>query len=145
MSSEPNRGVKSFWLSVAIGAYTGVTLQFLLASWYEPIDFSELWAIPLILIIYGLFAVPFVALGLAIFGLPLTHLLYRSARKSWVGAIAILWSAVAGKLLFFAVDHLMFFGQYEIAKIQLLDMGIIYGLPTGVAWWLLRRRELIAI
>ena len=135
-------GARSFWLSVLIGAYAGLILQFLLASRGQPVDPSELWVLPFGLAIYGLLAIPFVASGLIVFGLPLTPLLKKHARRWWVGLIAVIWGALAGKLHFYAIDHLLFFGYYEFAKIEILDMGVIYGVPTGIAWWLLYRRRL---
>lgn len=131
----------AYWPSVFIGAYVGIILQMAITAWVEPVDPAELWAIPVLLVCYGLFAVPFVALGLAIFGLPVTGLLQRSAERWWVGAIAAVWGCIAGKLMFYAVDHLLFFGLYDILKISIVDIGVIYGLPTGLAWWALRRRQ----
>lgn len=135
---------KPFWLSVMIGAFGGVITQIGITSWNVPVAPSELWAIPVLVTVYGLIAVPFVALGLVIFGLPATVLLRRRARETWVGLAAAIWGAAAGKLMFFAVDHLLFFGLYEIGKLQILDLGIVYGLPTAVAWWLLYRRTFAA-
>jgi hypothetical protein len=133
---------RAYWPSVFIGAYAGIILQMIITTWSEPIDLSELWAIPVLLVIYGLLAVPFVAVGLALFGLPVTAMLRQRAQNAWVGALAAVWSCLAGKLMFFAVDHLLFFGLYDILKVSFLDMGVIYGLPTGLAWWALNRREL---
>lgn len=132
----------AYWLSVFIGAYVGIILQMVGTTWAKPIDPSELWAVPLILLVYGLFAVPFVALGLGIFGWPVTSLLRGSAQAWWVGAVAALWGGLSGKLMFYAVDHLLFFGFYDLMKVSIRDLGVIYGLPTGLAWWALRRREL---
>jgi hypothetical protein len=36
----------------------------------------------------------------------------------------------------------MFFGGYDPWRITVYDLGIIYGVPTALAWWLLCRREL---
>ena len=36
--------------------------------------------------------------------------------------------------MFYAVDCLIFFGLYDISKLTFLDMGVIYGVPTGLAW-----------
>lgn len=143
MESGQSPSTKSFWRSVLTGAYVGIALQMLLMSWNEPLDVSELWAIPVLLIVYGSIAIPFVAAGLAIFGLPFTRLLVRKAHSWWVGVVAVLWGATAGKLLFYIIDHLLFTGSYEIEKFQLFDMGIIYGIPTGIAWWLFCLREII--
>lgn len=142
MNHEPRSGGRAYWLSALIGAYAGVSLQVILTTWGEPIDPSEIWAIPAIILVYGLLALPFVALGLALFGLPVTRLLRPWAQSWWVGFVAALWGAAAGKILYYAIDHLVFFGFYEFGKVALVDMGIIYGVPTGLAWWLLHRREL---
>lgn len=133
---------RAYWQSVFIGAYVGVILQMVITTWTEPVDPSELWAIPVLLLVYGLLAVPFVAMGLALFGLPVTAMLRQRAQDWWVGALAAVWGCLAGKLMFYAVDHFLFFGLYDIWKVSILDMGVIYGLPTGLAWWALHRREL---
>jgi hypothetical protein len=114
----------------------------LVTTWSYPIDRSEFWAIPVLLLAYGALALPFVALGLAVFGLPATHLLRRRAQEWWVGLFAALWGAVAGKIAFYAMEQLMFFGGYDPWRITVYDLGIIYGVPTALAWWLLCRREL---
>ena len=142
MAYEPGQGGRAYWLSVFVGAFIGVTLQLAMTTWREPVDTSELWAVPVLILAYGLFAVPFVALGLAIFGLPVTGLLRRYAQDWWVGLVAAAWSAVAGKLMFFAIDRLIFFSLYDISKVALLDIGVIYGVPTGLSWWLFYRRKL---
>jgi hypothetical protein len=136
---------EAFWASVFIGAYAGVSLQMAITFWGEPVDPAERWTIPVLLIGYGLFAVPFVALGLALLGLPVARSLGRLPHHWWVGVIAALWSCVAGKLMFYAIDHLLFFGLYDITQVSLLDMGVIYGLPTGLAWWALHRRQLSSL
>ena len=143
MTYQPGRGGRAYWLSVLVGAFAGVILQLIVTTGREPVDASGLWAVPVIILAYGLFALPFVALGLAVFGLPATGLLRRNAQDWWVGLIAVLWGAVAGKLMFYAIDHLIFFGVYDFRDVGLLDMGVIYGVPTGLAWWVLYRRELV--
>lgn len=59
--------------------------------------------------------------------------------NSNLGAVAILWGGVAGKLTYFAIDHLLFFGNHDLRKVELFDMGLLYGVPTGLAWWLMLR------
>lgn len=143
MSHGRGHGGRAYWLSVFIGAFVGVTLQIAITAWREPIEKSELWAVPVLILTYGLFAVPFVALGLAIFGLPATSLLRRYAQDWWVGLVAAVWGAAAGKMMYFLIDHLIFFGFYDFSEVARLDVGVLYGLPTGLAWWLSYRRELV--
>jgi hypothetical protein len=127
-----------------IGAFSGVCLQLVLTAWYEPIKSSEIWVIPVLFAVYGVLAVPFVGLGLAIFGLPLTGLFRPQADRLWVGLVAIVWGAVAGKIVYYVIDHVLFFGYYQLSTIGREDMGLIYGIPTGAAWWLLQRRAFAA-
>ena len=142
MSHDGSLSGRAYGMSVVIGAYAGVTLQMLAATSEGGFNFSEAWAIPIIILVYGLFALPFVALGLALFSLPATRLLRRSAERWWTGVIAALWGGVAGKLTCYAVDHLPFLGLYRIVELRIFDLGLIYGVPTGLAWWLLCRRQL---
>jgi hypothetical protein len=132
----------AFSLSVIVGAFAGMSLQSALALWAagESLNPSELWAVPVIVLIYGAIAIPFVAMGLALFGLPATVLLRRWAGRWWMGTVAILWGGISGKLTYFAIDHLLFFGNYDLRKVELFDMGLLYGVPTGLVWWLMLRR-----
>lgn len=142
MAETKGQARSAYWPSVFIGAYGGVTLQMVAATWGGPPDPSELWVIPVLLLVYGMLAVPFVALGLGLFGLPVTSVIRRWAQSWWVGPFAALWGGVAGKLMFYGIDHLMFFGQYRFLEIGISDMGLLFGVPTGVAWWTLHRQEL---
>lgn len=142
MTDAQSQPRSAFWPSVFIGAYGGVILQMLATLRGGAVDPSELWVIPVLLLFYGLLTVPFVALGLSFFGLPVTGAIRRWAQSWWVGPLAVLWGGLAGKLMFYGIDHLMFFGQYSISEIGFSDMGLFYGVPTGLAWWVLHRREL---
>ena len=92
MTYDAWRSGRAYWLSVLIGSYVGIILQMIVTTWGEPIDRSELWALPVLILIYGLLALPFVALGLAVFGLPVTRLLRRKAQDWRVGILAALWA-----------------------------------------------------
>lgn len=133
---------RAFFLGAIIGAYVGVSLLMAVTLWREPPSSSELWTFPVLILGYGTFALPFVILGLAIFGLPAAYLLRGRAREWWVGGIALLWGALAGKLMFYAIDHLLFFGLYDLDEVSIRDMGIIWGVPTALAWWALHRRTI---
>ncbi len=61
-----------------------------------------------------------------------------------MGVVAALWGCAAGKLMFLMIDRVLFFSSYELMELSIKDMGIIFGLPTGLAWWVLYRRELAA-
>ena len=132
---------RNFGLSVLVGAYAGVILNMLIAMASDGFPWQDLWSVPIIIFFYGLISAPFVAIGLAIFGIPAAHLLDRFSGRWWVGCVAILLGGLAGKILFFAVDHAIFFGYYDIRKIELRDFGILYGAPSGFAWWAFNRRS----
>ena len=127
--------------SVFLGAYVGAILMIVAPPWHGPLDVSELWSLPLGIFILGLFAVPFVAAGLAIFGLPVTMILRHRTQERWGAVVAVVWGCIAGKMMFYLVDRLLLFGNYEFLKFDVFDVGIIYGLPTGIAWWALCRRN----
>jgi hypothetical protein len=131
---------RNYGLSTVIGAYAGVILQLIATSWQSGgVSYDELWALPIIILGYGLFAIPAVALGLMVFGIPALRLLRQNSDRWWIGCIAIASGALAGKLVFLAVDHTFFMGFYEFARISFVDMGVLYGVPTGLAWWVLNR------
>ncbi|MCP5395929.1 MAG: hypothetical protein H6918_04210 [Sphingomonadaceae bacterium] len=134
-----------FFLSAIIGAYAGVSLQLVATFWREPMPTSEFWVIPILILGYGTFALPFVILGLAIFGLPAGYLLRNKAQQWWVGGVAFVWGALAGKLMFYVIDHLLFFGLYDLDEVSINDMGVTWGVPTALAWWVLHRRTLSTV
>lgn len=125
-----------------IGAYAGIVLQSTIAWWAEwrDFDWSEAWQIPLLLAIYGLFALPFVCLGLAVFGIPAARLLHRWRARPWMGLVAAACGALAGKLAYYVIDHTLFFGVYRFWTIE-PDLGLCYGIPTGLAWWWCKRHD----
>ncbi|MFS2112405.1 hypothetical protein ACCC88_22155 [Sphingomonas sp. Sphisp140] len=131
------------FLSAALtGAYVGIALQMALGLSTESLpDWSEIWAVPLVLFLYGLFALPFVSLGLALCGIPAARLLHRWRDRPWMGLVAAVSGALAGKLAYYAVDHLLFFGNYRLWSIEPLDLGLCYGIPTGLAWWWFKRND----
>lgn len=140
MRFDAGPSVTTFFLAVAAGSVGGVILALLYASWNEPPAHSELWPLPAIVVAYGAFAAPFVLVGLAVFGLPATALLRPYWDKWWVGVVAALWGAIAGKIVWFAIDHLMFLGHADAFPV--VDAGVLFGVPTAVAWWFLRRKEI---
>ncbi len=145
MGYDPGAKAKAFLLSVAIGSLIGIAFALVLAVIADPaLSFKDLWLIPLLAFLYGGFAFPFVAIGLALFGLPVTALLREHWDKPWVGIIALFWGAIAGKIMWFAVDRFLFFGNYSVSNISADDPGVVYGVPTAIAWWLLMRKEMAA-
>ena len=137
-------GAKGAWVALfkagLVGAYTGMSLQGLIAwAGMAEFDRSEIWMIPVIIVICGTVAVPFVCLGLVIFGLPADRLLHRYRRRGWVGLVAVVSGAIAGKLFYLVVDRLLFFGLYEPLRSGVMDFGVLYGVPSGVAFWWFRR------
>ena len=140
MRFEAGPGVTTFLLAVAAGSVGGVILTLIYSNWNEQIAPAELLALPVIVVAYGAFAAPFVLVGLAVFGLPATALLRPYWNKWWLGFLAALWGAAAGKLVWFVIDHLLFLGRADILPI--VDAGVLWGVPTAVAWWLLRRKEI---
>ncbi len=96
--------------------------------------------IPVLIGAYGVLTLPFVAVGLALFGLALAGLLRADARHGWIGIVAIVGGAICGRLFFYAIDHLLFFGLNRIDRIEHLDLGILYGVSTAIPLWLLQRR-----
>jgi hypothetical protein len=144
----PNRSwwppLPPFLMAALIGAYAGILLQLVLAASFAGLgapDWSEIWAIPILLFWYGLIALPFVSFGLAIFGIPAARLLHRWRRRPWMGVVAAISGALAGKLLFYGIAQLSFHGSYEFWTLEPVDLGLCYGIPTGLAWWWFKRDE----
>ncbi|GAA0748546.1 MULTISPECIES: hypothetical protein [Sphingomonas] len=137
---------RSFLAASLIGAYSGIIMQCALAWSDEPqFKWSEAWAIPLIVAVYGFLALPFVSLGLLLFGVPAARALHAQRDQWWIGLVAGVVGAVAGKLVFYAIDHLLFFGYYRLWEVGRSDLGILYGVPTGLSWWWLQRSRMTAL
>ena len=137
------RRLPAFLSAVLAGAYGGITLQGGLAWSLEPDRFGwpDAGAIALLLAVYGLIALPFVALGLAVFGIPAARLLHRWRDRPWMGLVAAVCGGLAGKLAYHAIDRLLFFGAYRPWAIERADPGLCYGVPAGIAWWWFNRRD----
>lgn len=93
----------------------------------------------LALLAYTLTAAPFVAIGLALFGLPLARLLRPHAYRGWMAPVVILCGAAAGIVAFYAFERLVFLRGDRLAGATLADPGVIYGVAAALAWWLIDR------
>ena len=133
--------VIAFLLSVMIGASCGV-LMILLRD--EPFRVEFLPGFLMILFWASLFSLPYVGAGLALFGLPVTWLLQRYFVQLWFGLVAAAWGGAAGAITYSLYDYIRWGGTNELAEITgLQNAGPVYGVPTGLAWWLLYRRVLV--
>ncbi len=91
---------------------------------------------------YGIFALPFVGLGILLFGVPIRTAIGAQIREKWGAAIALLWGGIAGKLTFFAMQELLFSGGGMLLHASWNDFGIIFGTVSGAAYWYFARRAL---
>jgi hypothetical protein len=131
------RRVAVFLLSAVSGAVCGTLI--VIFSWGEPLRVEDLSFYPMALFWGAFLSFPYVGAGLALLGLPVTWLLHRHAERPWFGLLAAIWGGVAGY-----VTHLLFnrgrTGEDELGWIAGIEhIGVIYGVPTGLAWWLLYR------
>ena len=134
-----------FCASVAIGTFAGNVLLGVSANFSDEtqaLGLYDLWTLLWVSLVFGVYLFPFVAIGLTLFGLPVTRFFRRRARSWWIGPLVVLWAAVAGKLMFYAIDHLLLTRSYSLFSISPYDAGVVYSVPTGIAWWLLQRRKL---
>jgi hypothetical protein len=124
-----------FGLSALLGSLAGATITAFAVFGLE----AKAWLGALtVVFLVTILALPFVALGLAIFGLPAMMLLSRSAHRWWVGALAIVWGAGAGKLMFLGLDSLLKFNGWFLG---VSEPGIAFGVPTALASWVFMRRR----
>ena len=131
----------AFLLSVMIGAFCGVLLILL---WDEPLRAEFLPGFLIILFWASLFSLPYVGIGLALFGLPVTWVLKRYVVQLWFGLVAATWGGLAGAITYSWYDYIRWGGTNELAEITgFHNAGPVYGVPTGLAWWLLYRRVLV--
>lgn len=143
---ETDRPVGNSYLkSVAVGSFGGICLQLLISVWLDPPPIEnafEFLLLPYLIFTYGLVAMPFVAIGLGVFGIPARRLLHRKANSWWLGWLALALGAIAGKLIFYGIDHTIFSGSYSLLALDPLDIGPIYGTVTAVAFWHYSKREI---
>lgn len=132
------RYMAAFLLSAVVGALSGVVLIILL--WNDPVG-AEHASFYLVALFWGtLLSIPYVAAGLAAFGLPVTWWLDRHVRSPWFGLLAAVWGGAAG-----LITHHLFnqgrTGEDALGWLAGIEhLGIVYGVPTGIAWWLLYAR-----
>lgn len=136
MPSWYQQALRDFGTSVSIGSLVGAICMVLATMRGMP-EASDWIGILLFILFFTVGAIPVVALGLAIFGLPAALLLRRSVHRWWVGVTAALWGAIAGKLVFYGVDKALKFGP----SFNDAEPGILFGVPTALAWWLMIRRQ----
>lgn len=129
--------------SAAVRGYTGTALVLVVIAIVEmqPLfTFArQAWIIPVLIAGYGTFAIPFTALGLCLFGLPLRALLgpWRDARG--MALLAALCGAAAG-LIFFWLFTVLIWGPLTLATFKSGLFGITWGVPTGLAYWHFERK-----
>ena len=126
-----------------VGAYIGTLLELAAImvlealSGYDP--WTDYWAIPVIVLAYGTFAIPFTALGLCLFGIPLNKVLRPLLHYDWSFLLAAALGAMAGQVFFWLFTAL-FGGPLTINGLLSAYMGVAWGLPSGIAYWLYERR-----
>jgi hypothetical protein len=81
------------------------------------------------------------ALGLAVFGVPVTYWLGERAGRLWVAVLGLGWGVGAGGMTGVILFKWMFGGEAEWQVFFLL--GAAFGAPTGFWWWFFYRRVLI--
>jgi hypothetical protein len=81
------------------------------------------------------------ALGLGIFGVPVSHRLGDRLVARWTAFPCVLWGAVSGSLFWWLVSALVSGWDFEWPALFLV--GAIFGAPTGFWWWFFYRRVLI--
>jgi len=128
--------------SALVGSFGGIMIQLLLTARSGPLSWDDIESLPFILLFYGLFALPFVAIALVVFGLPAAALFGRWSDKLLVAAAAVVLGAISGKLFFDVMDHLLFSGSEPLGTVRYGDPGISFGVPTGLAWWYFKGRAL---
>jgi hypothetical protein len=128
-------------LSILIGALCGV-LIILLSD--PPTRIDEIPGFFIILFWATVFSLPYVGMGLILLGLPATWLLHRYLLEPWFGLIAATWGGVAGSLVYYWYNSVQRGGSNELAELTgIQQLGLVYGVPTGLAWWLFYRRVLV--
>ena len=134
MTSWRRSGVPAFILSVLIGSVCGVLMILL---WIPPSRGEDIPIVFIMLLWATLFSLPYVGIGLLLLGLPVTWLLHRHILEPWFGLVAAVWGAVGGSIFY----HLFYAGAEGLEELTgVKDAGPLYGIPTGLAWWLLYRR-----
>jgi hypothetical protein len=128
-----------------LGSFLGMTAYALMiALTVEPTaDVSELWSIPFIVVGYATFVgLPVGLIGLLVFGVPLTVLLKTWAERPWMVIVALAAGPVAGRLLYFLIDHAFSKGSYDLWGWPQADYAVLIGATTGLLWLLFARRVL---
>lgn len=102
----------------------------------ETLTFSE---IAVMFLILGVLAFLLCIFGMLLFALPAALLLRSRVPTKWIGPMATLGGGAIGALFVAAIIGLLEIDRLPIAYIS--GLGGIYGAATGIAWWLLKRRQ----
>ena len=141
----PPNGAAAFGLASLLGSFTIIVLGMVCALVWDAVP-VELEATLLILIygpFYTLFVIPFVAFGLAVFGVPAALLLRRYFRSAWVLPLALAWGAL-GAAICFQCNLYFFWGHFSPTSLSERLIHALFGLPPAFWAWLLYRRVLLA-
>jgi len=134
----------AFVSASVLGATSGSALEFLYYQLTE--SHGDAWSGvvvgPLVL---DIFTVPFCALGLGVFGIPLTRLAEPYLQSVFFGPFAIILGAMLGGLGMHGVTWLLtpIASPYPFPlNLGVFGMGAPYGACTAFWWWLFYRRVL---
>ena len=78
---------------------------------------AEAWSIPILVLVYGTFAIPFTAMGLCLFGLPLGKALRPLLRYHWSFVFAAVCGALSGQVFFWLFTGLRCPSSEHLAQI----------------------------
>jgi hypothetical protein len=127
-------------LAALFGSWTGMAAFGAVSFWQDPPKPSELWSVPLVVVVYGtIFGFPLALLGLAAVGLPLALMLRNWAERAWMPVIAVTVGALGGRFLYYAVDHTVFFGVDDFTH-WIDNYGFLIGTTTSYFWLVFARR-----
>lgn len=134
--------------AAVMGAYFGTAIELATIALIEFRSGEELWAdfwsVPLLILAYGTLAIPFTALGLCCFGLPLGRLLRPLLSYRWSAVIAAIAGALCGQVFWWLFAGLLW-GRVTQSSFWDAAIGAAWGLPTGFAYWFFERRSRLAL
>jgi hypothetical protein len=126
-------------LAALLGSLTGEVLWFAISTFGD--DVSQLGAadaviIPLYIVGSAMVSFWIVFAGTVVLGIPLLFVLKQQVHRHWTAGIVVLLGGIAGWLTFRGISS----GYAPDWQHRVRDIGVLYGAPAGLFWFLLARR-----
>lgn len=127
-------------MGAIFGSYLGLLLWSVVLVVRDAMPDGPVWALPLLMLVYGAFIVPVSAMGLLIFGLPAARAVEGEFRAPWLPLAALLMGAIAGNIVASGISLIAQGRWFPPGGLDPLGPGSLVGAATGLCFWWFERQ-----